>query len=432
MSAVATLWRCFGCGAGVDAAQAAPFACPAAAYGGSTSDVDHVLRPVEAGALEGDDGSGDPFVRYRRETTAWNVAQRRGLGDVGYLDILGTLDHALAVVDGQGFRTTPLRRVTLELTTAAGQRLPPVWAKLELEGVSGSHKARHLMAVMLYLRVLEATGHHGLRRHPLAIASCGNAALGAAVVARAADWPLRVFIPTDARAEVVRRLEDLGAEIGICRREDEEPGDPSVRAFRAAVRDGAIPFSVQGPDNGLVVEGSRILGRELTDQLHAAGAAPDAISIQVGGGALASGLWQGLQASGWSAPLHTLQTEGAAPLARAVTLARGKDLRPAEAARERSRLMWAWETPPHSVAHGILDDETYDWVGCYEALDASGGQALIASEDELERALDAVRATGIEVSATGAAGVAGLLALARIGEPTPEEPVVLLTGAERG
>ena len=24
--------------------------------------------------------------------------------------------------------------------------------------------------------------------------------------------------------------------------------------------------------------------------------------------------------------------------------------------------MWAWETTPASVAHGILDDETYDWV----------------------------------------------------------------------
>jgi hypothetical protein len=32
----------------------------------------------------------------------------------------------------------------------------------------------------------------------LAIASCGNAALAAAVVARAGGWPLTVFVPPDA------------------------------------------------------------------------------------------------------------------------------------------------------------------------------------------------------------------------------------------
>ena len=43
-------------------------------------------------------------------------------------------------------------------------------------------------------------------RAPLAIASCGNAALAAAVVARAADRRLRVFIPPDADPAVVARL----------------------------------------------------------------------------------------------------------------------------------------------------------------------------------------------------------------------------------
>src|SRR6185312_9494259 len=32
------------------------------------------------------------------------------------------------------------------------------------------------------------------------------------------------------------------------------------------------------------------------------------------------------------------------------------------AARHRAEFMWAWETEPRSVAHGILDDETYDWL----------------------------------------------------------------------
>ena len=85
----------------------------------------------------------------------------------------------------------------------------------------GSHKARHLFGVMLFLRVLEAAGlpaGTGLRRHKLAIASCGNAALAAAVVARAADWALDVFIPPDADAVVRARLGELGAGITICER----------------------------------------------------------------------------------------------------------------------------------------------------------------------------------------------------------------------
>ena len=57
------------------------------------------------------------------------------------------------------------------------------------------------MGLMLYLRVLETSRlrlGEDLRARRLAIASCGNAALAAAVIARAADWPLDVFIPPDA------------------------------------------------------------------------------------------------------------------------------------------------------------------------------------------------------------------------------------------
>src|SRR5208337_2408530 len=122
--------------------------------------------------------------------------------------------------------------------------------------------ARHLMGAILYLRVLEISGlplGAGLRQRRLAIASCGNAALAAAVIARAADWPLDVFIPTDAERSVVKRLADLGAQVVVCERRPRETGDPCVAAARRAVASGAIPFSVQGPDNGLAVEGARTL-----------------------------------------------------------------------------------------------------------------------------------------------------------------------------
>jgi len=30
--------------------------------------------------------------------------------------------------------------------------------------------------------------------------------------------------------------------------------------------------------------------------------------------------------------------------------------------------MWPWEETPRSVAHGILDDETYDWLAIVKGI----------------------------------------------------------------
>jgi threonine synthase len=70
------------------------------------------------------------------------------------------------------------------------------------------------------------------------------------------------------------------------------------------------------------------------------------------------------------------------------------------------------EPVPASAADGILDDETYDWVTIVEALAATGGSVVVAPERSIEDAhrlmLDT---TGIDATATGTAGLAGLIAL---------------------
>ena len=48
--------------------------------------------------------------------------------------------------------------------------------------------------------------------------------------------------------------------------------------------------------------------------------------------------------------------------------------------------MWPWETEPHSIAHGILDDETYDWAAVVEAMLTTGGRPVVVSEELLARA----------------------------------------------
>ena len=44
----------------------------------------------------------------------------------------------------------------------------------------------------------------------------------------------------------------------------------------------------------------------------------------------------------------------------------------AHAARHRADFMWPWETEPVSVATGILDDETYDWLAVVRGTIESG------------------------------------------------------------
>ncbi len=138
-----------------------------------------------------------------------------------------------------------------------------------------------------------------------------------------------------------------------------------------------------------------------------------------------------------------MQTEGAWPLPRAFdrvaarlpgepTAADRRDAL-AFAATHRSAVMWPWEEEPHSIAHGILDDETYDWLAVVEGMLATGGSPVVVSEETLARANTlAVEATGIDVDETGSSGLAGLLDLRERGRVGDRERVaVLFTGVRR-
>jgi len=109
-----------------------------------------------------------------------------------------------------------------------------------------------------------------------------------------------------------------------------------------------------------------------------------------------------------------------------------------EAAHHRSAYMWPWETAPHSLAHGILDDETYDWLAIVEGMLASGGWPVVVSEEDLARAnARASSETGIDVCHTGSAGLAGVLHLLDAGGTLAERlrgerVAVLFSGVRRG
>jgi threonine synthase len=276
-----------------------------------------------------------------------------------------------------------------------------------------------------------------LERRELAIASCGNAALAAAVVARAGDRALRVFVPADADPGVLGRLGELGARVETCTR-DRLPGDPTYRRLLEALDEGAIPFTCQGNLNGLAVEGGETLGWEIVSS----GTVLDRLVVQVGGGALASSCFQAFAeavALGELAStprVDTVQTSGAWPLRRAFDAVgtRGDAEQTLRfAAHHRSAFMWPWEDEPRSIAHGILDDETYDWLAVVEGMLATGGRPLVVDEGTLVRANELAReTTGIDVDHTGTAGLAGVLALREAGEIADDERIgVLFTGVVR-
>jgi threonine dehydratase len=253
----------------------------------------------------------------------------------------------------------------------------------------------------------------------------------------------------------------------ICRRDPGVRGDPCYLQFHEAVRNGALPFCCQGVANGLTIEGGETLGYEMIAAQEVP--ALDRVVIQVGGGALASAVIQSFTeavALGVSTRLprfHTVQTRGAFPLKRAYdrlahrileTVTRDS-VRSDEAAADliarrfpsalvqrelhyaathRSAFMWPWEDEPRSIAHGILDDETYDWFASVKGMLTSGGGPVVVDERLLVEACDLAReTTGINVDHTGAAGLAGLLQLSREGGVAPRENVaVIFSGVQRG
>jgi threonine dehydratase len=440
----ATLVVCAGCGYRAPDAEPYPFRCPNA----GTDDVDHLmvreLDPDHVSFPEGDEPN--PFVRYRELFHAYHLGHRHGLTDAEHVELVEVLDAAVSGVEGHGFVVTPFAP-----SDALSKRLGfEVWVKDETGNVSGSHKARHAMGLMVHLLVVERIGLAPPGPAPeLAIASCGNAALGAAVVARAAGRTLRVFVPAWADPVVVARLEALGARIEVCPREEGVVGDPAYHALQRALSEGAIPFTTQGPDNGLTIEGGETLGYEMVSALWHAGSSLDRLVVQVGGGALASSLIRAFEnAALLEAPespprIHAVQTAGGHPLERAYGLVQeraGAQDAPAAvveamayARGHRSAFMWPWEEEPKSLATGILDDETYDWAAVVGGMLATDGSPVVVSEVLLEEANDLAReATGIDVDHTGSSGLAGLLALARDGRIGPDERVaVLFTGARR-
>ena len=418
---------CAVCATTVPISQALSWKCPRA----TETDTHHVLHfenTVEPFRPTDDE---NPYLAFRKYLAVDSFGAAIGLSEDARIRIITEANAAVAAVAGTGFLRTPLYR-SVELSDALGFTAKGgVWIKDETHNVAGSHKARHLFTELLHLLFAEVAGVSPWTpstRPPLAIASCGNAAIAASTLAAAVQWPIYVHVPPAATTEVLTALTELDADVRVCPRlPDDAAGDPCVLRFREAVANGAIAFGVQGTENAWCLDGGRTIGWEMTEDL---GHLMDRIFIQVGGGAFAACVGASLRSAGVHPKLHAVQTEGCAPLARAweKALATGGAR---NAGPRWNECMWPWETTPVSIADGILDDETYDWIGVLDAMADTGGAPVVVSEQHVQQAYDWVHSlTSVNVSATGVAGLAGLMAM-RSDIANDERVVVVMSGVER-
>jgi threonine synthase len=431
--------------------------------------------------------NNNPYLAFKEFYFSYYLAE---FYDINYNEIINKINRKLKDIGEPEFIFTELKEINFEY---ASQKIKGL-LKNETGNVAGSHKARHLMGNIIYLEVLQQAGI--IKEKPeLAIYSCGNAAMGASAIAKAAEYKLKVFIPEGVDAKVIEFLNNYEAQIITCPRIKGETGDPCYNKFKDALDQGAVPFSCSGPDNWSNIEGGQTLCQELLLQLKATKKKIDSIVIQVGGGALASSAVKTLEEFYenkviYEIPkIYTVQTEGGFPLVRSYYLllkeiAKNNALKCSlefsksncanSADNENSKIvsyidefkneiekivnfvlenyssesiqsiiknaslnkdlyMWSWETEPHSIAHGILDDITYDWFKIINGMLKSGGIPVVVSENELKFANKFGRElSDINVDHTGTSGFTGLLKLIENGWITEKNtPAVFFTGVVR-
>ena len=375
------------------------------------------LRPLD---------DADPFIAFGAELAWQAFALANGLTEDGTRALVNQVGERIAAVDGAGFTVTPFARADALSDALGFGEDGGVWVKDETGGVAGSHKARHLMSILLHIKAAEVLGLGG-REARLAIASCGNAALAAATLAAADQRELEVFVPPWADASVVDALHRLRAIVTVCPREDgDPPGDPCVHRFREAVAGGAVPFGVQGPENALALDGGRTLGWEMSNVV---GAELDRVFVQVGGGALAACVGRGLADAGLHPRLHAVQAQGCAPLARAWSERPRAGSQPGRPALGAVHVA----VGGRAALRGRRDPRRRDLRLAgrprrhrrQRRIGRRGPEAAIVEAHELGAAT-----TGIPVSATGTAGLAGLLAVrAEVGDD--ERVAVVFSGHAR-
>lgn len=219
------------------------------------------------------------------------------------------------------------------------------FVKMDAHQPTGSFKIRGLG---LLCQRLQAQGARAF-----VCSSGGNAGLAAAYAGQALGAPVTVVLPGSAPAFMRDRIAALGAQVII----EGEVWDAADALAREIAGRGEAAY-VSPFDHPYIWEGHA----SLIDEIAAAGPAPDAVVVAVGGGGLMCGVAQGLTRNGLAdTTILAVETQGAASLARSieaggpVTLERIDTIASSLAARRVADRAFAW-TRERAVIPVVVSD----------------------------------------------------------------------------
>jgi len=318
-----------------------------------------------------------------------------------YAELLPIAEHMVSL----GEVMTPLLKCP-RLAAALG--LENLYVKDESRLPTGSFKARGMAMAITMARAF------GISR--VAVPSQGNAGGAAAAYAARAGLECFVFLPEGTPE--VNRVEAAahGAKVFLV---DGALSDCGRIVGEGVRRMGWYDLSTMREPYRL--EGKKTMGFELAEQLE--WTLPDVILYPTGGGTGLIGMWKAFQELailGWleSAVLprmYACQSTGCAPIADA--FARGDPN----------------ATPPpdpRTIATGLLVPKALGDFLVLSAVRASGGLALAADEEVLQRQMERVhRLEGIDLCPESAACVEVLERSVKEGHIRPDETVVLFNTA---
>src|SRR5437870_13528305 len=143
--------------------------------------------------------------------------------------------------------------------------------------------------------------------------SSGNHAQGVAAAAKLLDMPAVIVMPKAAPRPKRERTAELGAEVVLYdrEREDREAIARDIAARRHATL--VPPY-----DDVLIIAGQGTAGREIVEDLVAAGLAPDVVAVSASGGGLTAGVALAVKAKCPRARIHTAEPQRFGAPARAL------------------------------------------------------------------------------------------------------------------
>jgi len=333
---------------------------------------------------------------------------RREKGVWKYRELLPVNDPAHVVTLGEGGSSLlPANR----LKTKIGVR--EVWLLDDTRNPTGSFKDRPM--------TVGASKAVELGYKTVVSASSGNAAASLSAYAARAGLACIAFVPESASAGKLAQLTMYGATV-VKVRGSESGEDPTVKMLlETCDRYNWYPCPSFGPMNPYQAEGPKTMAYEIAEGLH--WKIPDWVFVPVGAGGALAGNWRGfkdflhLDFIATEPRMVAVQPTGCAPVVRAYE--DGVD----------AMKIGRWERPK-SVAAGLLDPFPWDGDLALHAIRDSEGTAVAVSDEEvLEAQRLLAKREGIFAEPSGAASLAGLIALIKRGRVESSETVVVeITG----